>query len=178
MSAEAGRFRLGVGVAVPTAVLGLAYALWWISDRLVQIGPIDRAVFGWVVVVPVWAAAPLAAALAWRGLSDRQTVAAASILGGTISAVAALLFWMAVAHPDCQFGPSHPASAWMLPSLIVGVVIGAGPPLSGLMIVGLVRNGHPWQAALLGFAAELGLVFVAIFAAGLFLLGPGCNRPF
>jgi hypothetical protein len=171
--------RFWLGVVVPLSVVVVAYGLWWISDRLLYIGPLDRATFGWVVVVPVWASAPIAAAFAWRGLSEGRTAGAALVVGCATAAAAALLFWLAGAHPDCQFGATRLASDWILPSLIVGAVIGAGPPVSGLMAVALLRNGHPWRAALLGFAAELALVFVAIIVAGTVLMGSisNCNRP-
>ena len=45
--------RLVLAALLPLAVLGVVYAIWWISDRLVIIGPIDRATFGWLVVVPL-----------------------------------------------------------------------------------------------------------------------------
>jgi hypothetical protein len=177
-SASGQAVRIGLGVAVPLAVVVLAYGLWWISDRLLYIGPLDRAAFGWAVVVPVWASAPIAAAFAWRGLSQRGTTVAALVVGCAIAAAAALLFWLGVAHPDCQFGAVRSPNDWILPSLIAGAVIGAGPPVSGLLAVTLVRKGRPWRAALLGLAAEVTLVFVAIIAAGTLLMGGACNRPF
>ncbi len=64
--------RYVAAVLVPLALVGLAYVLWWISDRLLYVGPLDRAAFGWVVVVPVWIAAPVAAGFVWRTL-DRRT---------------------------------------------------------------------------------------------------------
>ncbi|MBA2373099.1 MAG: hypothetical protein H0V74_02700, partial [Chloroflexi bacterium] len=44
--------RVAWGTAVPLALVALAYALWWLSDRLGYIGPLDRAAFGWAVVIP------------------------------------------------------------------------------------------------------------------------------
>lgn len=61
--------HLALGVAASLATVALGYALWSVSDRLLYIGPLDRAAFGWAVVVPVWALAPVAAALAWRRLT-------------------------------------------------------------------------------------------------------------
>jgi hypothetical protein len=170
--------RLGLGVALPLAVVVLAYGLWSLSDRLLYIGPLDRAAFGWIVVVPVWASTPIVAAFAWRGLSHPGTTVAALVVGCAIAAVAAFLFWLAAAHPDCQFGTTRSPSEWILPSLISGAVIGAGPTVSGLLAVKLLRQGHPWIAASLGIAAEFAMVFVAIIVAGVLLMGPGCNRPF
>ncbi|MHB8958379.1 MAG: hypothetical protein ACYDAN_01980 [Candidatus Limnocylindrales bacterium] len=45
--------RFDVATAVPLAVAGLAHALWSVSDRLGYIGPLDKAAFGWAVVIPV-----------------------------------------------------------------------------------------------------------------------------
>lgn len=167
--------RFGLGVAVPLAVVALAYGLWWISDRLLYIGPLDRAAFGWAVVLPVWVCAPIAAGLAWRRLTARATMAAAIVLGGVVSSLAAVLFWQSVAHPDCQF-PIRAPIDWVLPALFVGIMIGAGLARSGLLAVGLVRGAHPWRAAAVGAAAELAFMFVAILAAVAVLMGPGCSR--
>lgn len=168
-------FRFAFGVAVPLAVVALAYGLWWISDRLVYIGPLDRAAFGWVVVVPAWLCAPIAAGLAWRSLTTRATAAALIVVGVVVGFVATILFWQSVTYPDCQF-PIRAPIDWALPALLVGVMIGVGPALSGLLAVRFVRRDHPWQAAVLGAGAELGLSFVAILAAVIVLLGPGCSR--
>src|SRR5437773_887043 len=53
--------RFFVGVAVPLALVVLAYFLWQVSDRLLYIGPLDRAAFEWSVVIPIWIGAPVAA---------------------------------------------------------------------------------------------------------------------
>jgi hypothetical protein len=150
------------------------------SDRLLYVGPLDRAAFGWLVVIPVWASAPVAAGFAWSRLSPRATTAASLIVGGATAVAAALLFWLAVAHPDCQFGATHSPSDWILPSLIAGTMIGVGPAISGLLAVTLVRMGHPWRAALLGLVVQVVFVFVAIMVAATLLMsgGGGCNRPF
>lgn len=169
--------RLGLGVAIPLAIIALTYGLWWISDRLLYIGPLDRAAFGWAVVLPAWLSAPIAAGLAWRRLTSRSTLVAAVVLGVVVSSVAAFLFWQAVAHPDCEFGAVRLPIDFVLPSLFLGMVIGAGPAVGGLIAVPLVRGGHPWRAAVLSAGTELVLVFVAMLAATAVLLGPGCQRP-
>jgi hypothetical protein len=38
-----------IGVAASLAAVALVYLVWWISDRLVFIRPVDRATFGWLV---------------------------------------------------------------------------------------------------------------------------------
>jgi hypothetical protein len=169
--------RIGLGVAVPLAIVVLAYGLWWAGDHLLYIGPLDRAAFGWAVVIPVWISTPIVAGFAWRRLTRRGSMVAAVVVGAVVSGVAAVLFWQAVAYPPCAFGATHEPIEWVLPSLFVGVVIGGGLVVSGLLAARLVRRGHPWLAAVLGAGAELGLVFAAILAAGVVLAGPGCQRP-
>lgn len=169
--------HFAIGLVVPLAIVGLAYVLWWISDRLVYIGPLDRAAFGWVVVIPVWLSAPIAAGLAWHRLTARRALAAALAVGATISGVAALLFWQSVAHPDCATGTIRAPIDWVIPSLLVGSVVGAGLVASALLATAQFRGGRPWRAVLLGGGAELVLVFGAVLTAVVFLVEPACQRP-
>lgn len=170
-----GRFL--AGVVVPLVLVMLAYVLWWVSDRLLYIGPLDRAAFGWAIVIPVWIAAPVAAGFAWRGLGPRGRGAAAVIVGTVIGVAATVLLWHSIAFPDCQYGASRTPAEFVAPSLIVGVVIGGGQAGTGLLVSSLVRQGRPWRAAALGAAVAFGLVFAAILVASAVLLGLPCNRP-
>jgi hypothetical protein len=169
--------RLMVGVVVPLAVVALAYGLWWVSDRLLYIGPLDRAAFGWLVVIPVWLAAPVAAAFAWRGLTSRDSIVAAIVVGATITGLAAVTFWQSVAYPDCAYGATHAPVDWVLPSLILGGVIGGGLAVSGLLALRFAREGRRLSTVILGAGTEILMVFAAILVAGAILLGPGCQRP-
>ena len=49
-SSPATQVRLAIAMLTPLVGVALAYGLWWISDRLLYIGPLDRATFGWLVV--------------------------------------------------------------------------------------------------------------------------------
>lgn len=169
--------HLALGVAAPLATVALAYALWSVSHRLLYIGPLDRAVFGWSVVVPIWALAPLAAAFAWRRLTRRGSAAAAAAVGLIISGVAAALLWSAFAFPNCQFGAIRGPAELVVPSVMVGLVIGFGLSAAGLVSLAVLRSGHPWWASAAGAGSGLALVFVALFAAAVVLLGPSCQRP-
>lgn len=168
---------MALGVAVPLALVALAYALWWMSDRLLYIGPLDRAAFGWGVVIPVWLAAPFAAGFAWRGLTSRAESTAAVIVGTVIAGVAAVLFWQSVAYPGCEYGATHAPGDWVLPSLVLGAMIGGGLAVSGLIASRFARQGRPWRAVFLGAGTEIVMVFAAIIVAGMMLLWPGCQRP-
>ncbi len=169
--------RFAVGVAVPVLVVALAYILWWVSDRLGDIGPFDRAAFGWSVVIPVWLAAPVAAGFVWHRLGDHHNGLTAGMFGTLIGGVAAALFWMAVADPACETGPTRVPAEWVVPSLVLGAAIGGGLAFSALVASRTFQHGRLWQAVVLGAGTELTIVFVAILVAGILLQGPGCQRP-
>lgn len=173
------RSHLILALAVPLGLAALAYALWWISDRLLYVGPLDRAAFGWIVVMPTWILAPVVSGLAWRRLTPRGGVVAAAIVGLAISGIAAVLFWLSVAYPHCDFGDVHKPGDWILPSLTLGLVIGGGFAVSGLIATRPLREGRPWRAVLLGGGAHVVMVATAIVLGGLILVlsGPGCERP-
>jgi hypothetical protein len=169
--------RLAPGVIAPLAAVAAAYALWWISDRLVVIGPLDRAAFGWIVVIPVWLSAPIVAGFVWSGLGRSDTRVVAIVVGSVIGTVAAAMFGRSVSSSVCEYGARQTSAETLIASLILGIVIGGGVVLSGLLAAGAFRRGRPWQALVLGAAAEFGLVFVAILVAGIALMGMGCQRP-
>lgn len=169
--------RFALGLVVPLAIVGLTYALWWLSDRLLYIGPLDRAAFGWMVVIPLWLSGPIAAGVMWHRLTPRGSFLAALAVGIAVSAVAAVLFWQGVAHPDCETGTIRTPIDWVLPSVLLGSVIGAGLAASGLVASAQFRRGRPWRAVVVGGVAELALVVVAIVTAAMVLAGPACQRP-
>lgn len=169
-------WRLALAASVPLFGVALAYALWWISDRLVYIGPFDRAQFGWLVVVPVWALTPVVAAYAWRPMGTQPRFLVAAIIGLVLSIVAAVLFFAAVAFPDCAFGATRTAADWVVPSIVVGLVIGAGFAAICLLAARVLDGGTWWLTLVAGSGAALALVFVAIFMSALFLTTGACQR--
>ena len=176
-SRGSGTGRLIVSIVAPALVAGAAYVLWWISDQLQSAGPLDRAAFGWLVVWPVWLAAPVIAGLAWGRLDGRAAVTAALAMGSAVAVVSAILFWQSVADPGCE-RPVRTGVDWIVPSLVTGVLIGAGLAVSGLAAAARVRNGRPFTAVLVGGGLEVVMVFLAIFLVGVtYLAGPGCQRP-
>lgn len=178
MSAHQSRIGTGVlAVGVPLAVGGAAYGLWSLSDRLVQIGPLDRASFGWLVVVPLWAAAPTAAGFAWRRLSSAAQSTVATICGLVVGSVVAALFWLAVSSPGCQFGPSRPAQEWWGPALEVGLLIGGGFAVAGVVATRFVAAGRPWLALLVGATIQFGIAALAIFLFYSQMAFGVCQRP-
>ncbi len=176
-SSQVGPGRLAIAAAAPLAGVALVYLLWWISDRLLYIGPLDRATVGWLVVVPVWALTPTIAAYAWRPLNAGQTAAAAGGVGLFTTAFATFLFWLASASPGCQFGAVRSPAQWIIPSLIVGVVIGGGFATTCFGTVAMLRGGRWWSALLVGALSAVTLVFLAILVAAPFIMSGGCQRP-
>ncbi len=138
--------RLAIAALTPLAGVALAYVLWWLSNRLLYIGPLDRATFGWLVVVPIWSLTPVAAAYAWRPLTPRQSAVAAGAIALLLTAVAAVLFWLAAAFPNCEFGAVRSSAEWIVPSLIVGLVIGAGLAAACLVAAAVARRARWWAA--------------------------------
>jgi len=158
-------------------VLALAYALSVASDRLLYVGPLDRAWFGWLVVVPLLLTAPLTAGFAWNRLTLRSVVIAATVVAMIVGAVVAVLFWLPIARVDCQFGSRMTPAEAVGPSLVVGLLMGGGCVLAGVLVAALVRRDHPWWGTLLGMASTLGVLTVTLFV-GLALIPFGlCQRP-
>ena len=163
-SSSAGTVRLVGAIALPLALLALAIGLWWISDQLLYIGPLDRAAFGWVVVVPLWLSAPVAAGFAWKPLGGRQSRLAAASLTGIVGGVTALVFWQWIGTPfDCGFGTVIAPINFVPQTLVVGVVVGGGLALDGLLVRKLARAGVRWWAVVIGLGSEL--VFLGLTLA-------------
>jgi hypothetical protein len=88
---------------VPPVLLVLGLLSWYVSDRLVVIGPFDRAQIGWGLTVPLMALAPGAAAVAGtltrRPDLARRLVWTVSILSGVVA-----WLWLAssITFMDCR----------------------------------------------------------------------------
>jgi hypothetical protein len=162
--------------SAPLLVVSLALVLWLISDRLLYVGPLDRATLGWLVVVPLWAAAPVAAGFAWRRL-EAKTRGVAAMLGALVVGCAtAVVLWSTAAFADCQFGPTRTSIELILPALLMGTVVGGGFGLACRLASGEVARGHPWRALTIGAATELAILALAPSLA-FFLFSGLCQRP-
>jgi hypothetical protein len=175
---EHGRAEVLVAITVPLALVALAYLLWAVSDRLLSVGPFDRTTFGWLIVVPVWLAAPIAAGFAARGLEQRERRLATAALGMVVAGLAAFVLWQARAIADCQFGARQDAASWALQSIAIGALVGAGFGPSAVLVGRFVQQQRPWRAVAAGAAAGVALLFVDILVVALVILGSdGCQRP-
>lgn len=170
---------LGLGVVVPLAVIALAWALFTVSDRLLYIGPLDRARFGWGVVIPIWMGAPVVAGFLWRDLTVSRAAVAAMVVGATVTLFAAVLLWQGVSSPqeDCENVIRQPID-YLAPSIVVGLVIGAGVAANGLFTRSILLRGRRWRAVLFGAGIAFALVFGAILVASWVQLWAfSCGRP-
>jgi len=172
-----GPIPVTAAVVMPLAGIGLVYGLWWISDRLVVVGPFDRAALGWVVIAPLWLLLPVLSGFAWRNLDPRNAPAVAAGVGLSVMGVAAFLWWEAIAHPDCRYGTTQGPAAWALSSLLLGLGIGAGVSVGGMTTRAFIRDGHPYWALPVGSAVGLFVQFLGAAAAWNVLLFGQCNRP-
>lgn len=175
-STRPGTVRLVVTIALPLAILVLAYGLWWISDQVDANGPLDRATFFWAIVTPLWLVSPIVGGFIWRRLTLRQAKLAAAVVGAIAGAAVALLFWQWIGNPqDCGFGTVTPAIDYLPQALIVGVLVGASLALTGLLVSWLFHTGVRWWAVAVGLGVEvvlLGLGYAFGVAAIIF---HGCS---
>lgn len=78
-------------------------AVWVVSDRLVIIGPFDRAQIGWAIVVPLFAIAPGMAALA-EGRTGERALARFVVTGLSVVSALFVLITLAITTTflDCR----------------------------------------------------------------------------
>lgn len=161
----------------PAAVAAAAYALYAVSDRLVSIGPLDRAAFGWLVVVPVWVAMPVMAAFLWGRLQRERSAIAALVVGFSIAAITAGLLTAASPATACQYGSTLTGTEWLVRSLAVGAVLGGAAAAGGLLGSFHVRGGRAGRAVLVAGGSGLVSLLTAVAVATVMFLGAGCQRP-
>ena len=163
-----------LALGAPLAVVGIAAALWLISDLLVQVGPLDRATFGWAVVVPLWATAPFAAAIAWRRLSSRTRRLAAFACGLIVGIPVSILVWQAVAFSACA--PARQPQDWIPSAMLLGGIVGGGFAVNNLLASDHARAGQMWRALAIGAAGQLAIIGLgSVLTFGLFY--GLCQRP-
>jgi len=158
----------------PLLVVGLAAALGLISDRLLYVGPLDRATFGWLVVIPVWALAPAAVGLAGRDLADIPRRPAALIDGLVVGAIVGGLLWWSAATVDCL--PTHTLTELALPAIVLGAITGGAFAFACQIAGGQAASGHPWRALALGAIPQL-LALAIVPILDFYLFFGLCQRP-
>jgi len=169
--------RLVVATAAPLALITVAWALSSVSDRLLWIGPLDRAAFGWVIVVPLWLLAPSAAAFAMRHIGTHASVGIAVAVAVTAAIPVAILTWQSAAYPACQAGTIRTQAEMVAPAATIGAIVGGGLGAACFVAAERWRDGHPRVAVLAGGAIHLATSAVAFALGPVYIIGPLCQRP-
>jgi len=171
------RFWLGLTVALAGALTG--FVLTTIANRLVVIGPFDRTTFGWIFVAPIWVGAPIVAGFIWSDMATRAKLAAAALLWMAVGIMAALVFWLGVALIDCgPYGSRTSPAGWIMPSLILGVLIGSGPGLSAIAAMLPRKSRVAFRLVLPLFLQAIWFVAVGLAFSLIVRSSAGCNPPF
>jgi hypothetical protein len=172
--------RIAIALIGPLALLGVAHGLSRLSNDLLWIGPLDRAALGWLIVVPVWALAPVAGGFALQFVGTRGSAGISLLLAVVVTLPAALLTWQEVAFPACPYGASRGPEELVAPAAAIGAMVGFGLGAACFVASEGLRNGSRQAAIVAGAAIHLAASGIAVYAAsaGLFsILGPACQRP-
>ena len=146
-------------------LLFAAFLVWYVSDRLVVIGPFDRAQIGWAVVAPLAALAPGVAALAER---DGRLIRASRQVAASVS-VGLGVFVLGALAVTVTFANCRPVTSPMdvLPNAIpTALVAGASYWLAYLSAAGRVRQDKVPLSVLVGaivWLALAGLTVLVLF---------------
>lgn len=167
--------RVTVAITVPLALIACAFFLWWLSNQLVVIGPLDRATFTWLVVVPILASVPIIGGICLARTQRRAQWPVATLVGAVAGFAVAFLFYQSVSMPDCEFGSIKTDAAWLPNALGFGLAFGA-PLAVGLASVGRLWPEHRLGAVLAGVLASAAAFVLLAIALGL-SFQPLCNRP-
>ncbi len=182
MAAGRGTSNLRSGRWLPpmlasTVIIATAFVLWLVSDRLIWIGPLDRAAFGWAIVIPLWWMAPIVGGLLAADLDRGGQRIAATALFFVLAVGATIALLGETAFPDCEFGTHGEPLTYALRVPMVGALIGVGPPAVLLASAVARRRGGRVRAVAAGLAVGVVVTFATIVAAVSILSAPVCNRP-
>ena len=152
-----GRSRSLTALGVAPLLLLLGVAIWFVADRLVTVGPFDRAQIEGMVVLPLIAIAPGAAALAGSGSTSRGM---ARLVVAVVSAAIALFVVIGLAATvtflDCRpvTSPLQVVPRTLPTALVLGVgfaistAAASGPALRGRALVTLLVGAAVWIVAI------------------------------
>lgn len=157
-------------------VLGAAWSLWAVSDALLRIGPLDRAAFGWLVVVPLLVIAVPVAGEAWDRLDRRGRTLAAIALAVSVAVVVASALARSFLSTDCQSGSLWAPTELVVRSTVVGAVAGGAYALGGLLTI---RSGPSWSVRrwIIGSGIGIGVGVVWLTAFVMAMPFAMCARP-
>lgn len=172
------RGRVAVAVGAPIGVLVVAFAMWQFSDRVGYVGPLDKATFFWILVVPVWLFASVVAGWSWCDLGPRSSSMVRLIVGTVVTLTVATLLWIVATDSDCDYGPRTTPIGWVVSSVLLGLSLGGGLVASGSRAAREIRAGRRLRAVVLGVGTHAGFVILAgAVLLGALLFQSGCQRP-
>jgi hypothetical protein len=163
-----------LALAAAPVLIVASIAVWWISDRLLYIGPFDRAQVGWVVVVPLFLLAPAAAALAARSAGRRTAAAVAAVVATVIGGLVVASLSATVTQIGCTPVSQGEAARHAIPT---GLAAGLGflaAVAAGMKM--LQRGAMATVAAAVGVSILGQAVTLLVF--GLSYPGVSCAAPF
>jgi hypothetical protein len=163
-----------LAIVAPLLVLGAAWVQWTVSNRAMWVGPMDRAFFGWAVVVPLFLVTAPVAAVAWRRLQPRPRTFAALTLGGAVVLTCAVLLARDIGSAACPTEPLRTTVDGVVAGLLVGLVGGSGLATAG--IVG-ARTESLRRGIFIAAVIGVGAVLAWGVAFGIAISFPGCARP-
>jgi hypothetical protein len=162
--------------AGPLLVLA-AIGVWYVSDRLIFVGPFDRAQIGWAVVVPLFALAPGIAGLAERRdeLEESSRLAAnLTVVGLGLGATMAVLATETIA--SCR--PVASPLDILLQALVTGLLAAAAFAVPYRVAAYLSTRVRPWQAVVPAAGLCLLIAGIMLFVFSMFLFPTlSCARP-
>jgi hypothetical protein len=144
------------------ALFATGVVLGFVSNAMIWIGPIDRATFGWAVVVPMCLVAPVLSGLAARRVGE-QAALLASLLAA--AAIAVFFAWSLAANVT-QIGCDRNPDAALVIGHAVPVGLAVGVTFAGAAWATLRLRGQlPLAIAVgLGTAIVGGVVSILVFA--------------
>lgn len=150
-------------LAIAPILIVAAIAVWAISDRMLSIGPFDRAQIGWAVVVPLFLLAPAAAGLAARWTSTRSAMLVATGIAMALGGLIVLTLSLTWTRIGCQ--PVGQAEA-ALQAIPTGLAAGLGFLAAAGAAVSRLGDG-PRMAIVAGVVVGIfaGLATLGAFAA-------------
>jgi hypothetical protein len=105
------------------------------------------------------------------------TRGAATLAGLVIGSGTSALLWLSFNPAACETSPRTSAAGLIVPSLVVGGVVGIGWVIAGL--IGSEAAGtRPWRGVVLSTGLAIGhlVVILGVFTWAVLSFG-GCNRP-
>jgi hypothetical protein len=153
----------------PLALFALVIVIWVAIDRLVVIGPFDRAQLGWAVAVPLTVAVPVLGAWAGDRLGRFGRVSMAVVLAIAAGIAVGWPFWVSYANQCAAVGLPMPLGSIAITAAIGALTMGGAVLAAGAAIDrSRSRLAAPLAALAAGGVFAIGFLVFALMFNGLF----------